>query len=62
MSAVQRRVLILSMTFAYIFGYVDNVYAMHIMEGYLPLSHSVIWSVICIPFLVIGGSFHPKNH
>lgn len=54
MSAVQRRFLILSMAFTYIFGYVDNVYAMHIMEGYLPLSHSVIWSVICIPFLVMG--------
>ena len=54
MSSVQRRVLILSMTFAYIFGYVDNVYAMHIMEGYLPLSHCVIWSVVCIPFLVLG--------
>ncbi|NLN97367.1 MAG: energy-coupling factor ABC transporter permease [Eubacteriaceae bacterium] len=28
--------------------------AMHIMEGYLPLSHSVAWFVVCIPFLVMG--------
>ena len=28
--------------------------AMHIMEGYLPVSFCIIWSVICIPFLVIG--------
>ena len=28
--------------------------AMHIMEGYLPVSVCIIWSVICIPFLVIG--------
>lgn len=54
MSTIERRALIISMTFAFIFGYVDNVHAMHIMEGYLPLSHSIIWSVICIPFLMIG--------
>jgi cobalt/nickel transport system permease protein len=24
------------------------------MEGYLPLSHSVIWSIVCIPFLAMG--------
>ena len=28
--------------------------AMHIMEGYLPVSFCILWSVICIPFLVIG--------
>lgn len=28
--------------------------AMHIMEGYLPLVHCILWMVICIPFLVIG--------
>ncbi|HHV41771.1 MAG TPA: energy-coupling factor ABC transporter permease [Clostridiaceae bacterium] len=30
--------------------------AMHIMEGYLPLVHAVIWGVIALPF-VIGGYF-----
>lgn len=28
--------------------------AMHIMEGYLPLAHCILWMIICIPFLVIG--------
>ncbi len=28
--------------------------AMHIMEGYLPPAHCILWMVICIPFLVIG--------
>ena len=28
--------------------------AMHIMEGFLPLAHCILWMVICIPFLVIG--------
>lgn len=28
--------------------------AMHVMEGFLPVTHCVLWIVICIPFLVIG--------
>ncbi len=28
--------------------------AMHIMEGYLPLGHSVAWNVIALPFVVAG--------
>ena len=28
--------------------------AMHVMEGFLPVSHCILWIVICIPFLVIG--------
>ena len=27
---------------------------MHIMEGYLPIGHSIAWGVICIPFLARG--------
>lgn len=28
--------------------------AMHIMEGYLPLGHCILWMVVCVPFLIIG--------
>ncbi len=28
--------------------------AMHIMEGYLPPVHCIIWAAVCIPFLVAG--------
>ena len=28
--------------------------AMHVMEGYLPLGHCILWMVVCVPFLVIG--------
>jgi len=28
--------------------------AMHIMEGYLPLSHCIAWGAVCLPFLVLG--------
>lgn len=31
-----------------------NVNAMHIMEGYLPPTWSIVWGVICIPFVVAG--------
>lgn len=27
---------------------------MHIMEGYLPAMHSLVWGVICVPFVVWG--------
>jgi cobalt/nickel transport system permease protein len=27
---------------------------MHIMEGYLPVTHCVIWGALCIPFLAAG--------
>jgi cobalt/nickel transport system permease protein len=43
-----------ALALAFVFCVTENVYAMHIMEGYLPLKHSVIWSVICIPFLAAG--------
>jgi len=29
-------------------------YAMHIMEGYLPVVHCISWGAICIPFLAAG--------
>lgn len=28
--------------------------AMHIMEGYLPLTHCILWMVVCVPFLILG--------
>lgn len=31
-----------------------QVFGMHIMEGYLPARWSVIWSVVFIPFLLLG--------
>lgn len=31
-----------------------NVYAMHIMEGFLPPKWCITWGVICIPFILVG--------
>jgi cobalt/nickel transport system permease protein len=32
----------------------QHVYAMHIMEGFLPVNWAVIWMVISVPFVVFG--------
>jgi len=44
--------LLLALFALFAFAPVTN--AMHIMEGYLPLSWCVAWYVVCIPFLVLG--------
>ncbi|MFV0498867.1 MAG: energy-coupling factor ABC transporter permease [Bacilli bacterium] len=31
-----------------------NIYAMHIMEGFLPRGWSVLWGVISVPFIILG--------
>lgn len=33
----------------------SNAYAMHIMEGYLPLGWSIAWFVVVLPFLWFGA-------
>lgn len=36
------------------FGLAPAANAMHIMEGYLPPVHAVVWGVVCLPFLLWG--------
>ena len=31
-----------------------SVHAMHIMEGYLPATHAIIWAVLAVPFIAVG--------
>jgi cobalt/nickel transport system permease protein len=54
MSRNRRLFVILSISALLIYGSAGTVSAMHIMEGYLPLKYCVVWSVLCIPFLVLG--------
>lgn len=54
MSKPKSLILTLTLALAFVFGATENIYAMHIMEGYLPLKYSVIWSLVCIPFLAAG--------
>jgi len=51
-----KKLMFFIITFSAIFGILPNVYAMHIMEGYLAPSHCIAWGVLSLPFLVLG--FH----
>ena len=46
--------LVLIATFMLIILNPVNSNAMHIMEGFLPMKWSIIWSVVFIPFFLIG--------
>ena len=35
-----------------------NTYAMHIMEGYLSPSWSILWIILSLPFIIIGFFCH----
>ena len=50
----EKKVIVLSCVLAAIFAFPQTVSAMHIMEGFLPVSHSIFWSAIALPFLVAG--------
>lgn len=54
MTKHQKKLFIFSIAFALIFSVAPRVKAMHIMEGFLPLSFSIGWGAICIPFMVSG--------
>lgn len=54
MVKIQRCIFSFSLAIALVFGVVENASAMHIMEGYLPLGHSIVWTIVCIPFLIVG--------
>lgn len=54
MTKKQKKLVILSAIMALSFGIIPTVNAMHIMEGYLPISFCIAWGVICVPFLIAG--------
>ena len=53
-SKAEKNMLMISFMAALIFAVPEMVNAMHIMEGYLPLGHCVLWGAVCLPFLVFG--------
>lgn len=54
MTKQQKKLFIASIAFAAAFAVAPNVNAMHIMEGYLPITFCIAWGVVCLPFLVKG--------
>lgn len=53
-SKLEKRLLMLSIVFSFVFSAAPGASAMHIMEGYLPPALCVVWGVLCLPFLVAG--------
>lgn len=56
----QKHIVILFGMFALMFAVTPVANAMHIMEGYLPVTYCIAWGAICIPFLA-AGFFKIKN-
>lgn len=54
MSKKEKLLLKAAIAFALMFAVVPAVNAMHIMEGYLPVTYCIAWGVICLPFLIAG--------
>lgn len=50
----KEKLSILAIAVLMIFAVAPVSNAMHIMEGFLPVTHCVLWIVVCIPFLVLG--------
>lgn len=51
MTKKEKRIMTLAVAFAFTFGVMPVSYAMHIMEGYLPLGYCLVWGAVCVPFL-----------
>lgn len=54
MTVKEQRIVAVSAAFAIVFSVVPGVHAMHIMEGYLPVSFCIAWGALCVPFLIAG--------
>ena len=50
----EKKIIVLSCVLAAIFAFPQTAAAMHIMEGFLPVSHSIFWSAAALPFVVAG--------
>lgn len=50
----KQKLSILAFAMLVMFAVAPVANAMHIMEGYLPLAHCIIWMIICVPFLIFG--------
>ena len=51
---MNRHVKKMAAAFVMIFAFATPAYAMHIMEGHLPLGYCILWAVVCVPFLAAG--------
>ena len=50
----EKVIIMFAAAFALICAFPQDVFAMHIMEGYLPLGFCIAWGAVCLPFLGAG--------
>lgn len=51
---MRKKILLGVLLAAVVLFYPRNAYAMHIMEGFLPVEWAIFWGVVTLPFLVAG--------
>ena len=54
MTQNQKKLIAAAAVFSIAWGICPAANAMHIMEGYLPVTYCVAWGILCLPFLVTG--------
>ncbi|MDY5987401.1 energy-coupling factor ABC transporter permease [Sporofaciens sp. SGI.106] len=54
MTKKEKQLMRAAIAFSVLFAAAPVSHAMHIMEGYLPVSYCVAWGVVCVPFLAAG--------
>lgn len=54
LTRTEKKFLYLTIGVAILFALPTQAFAMHIMEGYLPIGFCIMWGAICLPFLVWG--------
>jgi cobalt/nickel transport system permease protein len=54
MSKLQKKLIGFSAAIALVSTAIPSASAMHIMEGYLPRDHSIIWGALALPFILAG--------
>ena len=55
LNKIEKTILTISIAAAALLAFPTAANAMHIMEGYLPISYSIAWTIIAIPFVVMGA-------
>ena len=54
MTKKEKTLVTAAMVLAAAFGFTPNAYAMHIMEGALPVGACLAWGAVSLPFLAAG--------
>ena len=54
MNQLEKRILMSSVVLSGVLFVPQNVWGMHIMEGYLPPMYCAAWGALCIPFWTAG--------